>query len=146
MRLRPISLKDANDYVSLKHRHHKPTQGHKFSIAAEDNDNIIGVVIVGRPVARGSDDGRTSEILRCCTDGTKNACSFLNSAAARASKAMGYSKIQTYTLSSEDGASLKASGFRPDGLVKGRDWNTPSRLGRRTDQPMVDKIRWVKEL
>ena len=38
-------------------------------------DRLCGVAICGRPVARYLDDGLTLEILRCCTDGTYNACS-----------------------------------------------------------------------
>jgi hypothetical protein len=52
-----ISLKDANDFVAAFHRHHKPVVGHKFSIAALHDGNIVGVVIVGRLIARMRDDG-----------------------------------------------------------------------------------------
>ena len=40
------------------------------------------------------------EVTRLCTDGTKNACSFLYGAAARIAKEMGYKQIQTYILES----------------------------------------------
>jgi hypothetical protein len=82
--------------------------------------------------------------LRLCTDGTPNACSTLYSACYRAARELGYSMIQTYILDTEPGTSLKASGWVLDGLVKGRDWNCKSRGGRRTDQPMTDKQRWVR--
>jgi hypothetical protein len=45
---------------------------------------------------------------------TKNACSMLYSACARAAQAMGYDKIQTYILVTEPGTTLKASGWYLD--------------------------------
>ena len=92
MRLQTITLKEANSFVAKNHRHHAPVQGHKFSLSVYEGDEIHGVAIVGRPVSRFLDDGLTLEILRLCTDGHKNACSFLYSASARAAKALGYKK------------------------------------------------------
>ena len=90
--LTPISLKDANAFVAQHHRHHRPVTGHKFSIACTEAGRLAGVAIVGRPVSRYLDDGHTLEVNRLCTDGTKNACSFLYAAAWRAARAMGYRK------------------------------------------------------
>lgn len=69
----PITLKEANAFVEQNHRHHGPTVGHKFSIGLSDGEKIVGVAIVGRPVARHLDDGWTLEVNRLCTDGTRNA-------------------------------------------------------------------------
>ena len=80
----PINLDEANAFVAQYHRHHKPVVGHKFSIGAFDGDRLVGAVIVGRPVSRMRDDGATLEVTRLCTDGTRNACSFLYGCAARA--------------------------------------------------------------
>ena len=60
LRLRPISLRDANEYVRKYHRHHKPVAGHKFSIGCEADGELVGVIIAGRPVSRYLDDGFTS--------------------------------------------------------------------------------------
>jgi hypothetical protein len=103
------------------------------------------VAIVGRPVSRERDDGVTAEVTRLCTDGTRNACSILYAAAARACLAMGFEYIQTYTLPEEGGASLRASGWRLDGQSSGRTWNSPKR-SRNADQDGVVKSRWVKLL
>lgn len=84
------------------------------------------------------------EVTRCCTDGTPNAPSMLYAAVARAAKAMGYLKVQTYTLESEPGISLRAAGFQRIIEVRGGDWNRPSRGGRRTDQPLCAKVRWER--
>ena len=142
--LSPISLADAKQYIADFHRHHKPPQGHKFSIAVRDADlKICGVVIVGRPVARMLDDGYTAEVTRLCTDGTRTACSILYAAAARASKAMGYRKVITYILESESGASLKASGWKFEKAAGGGTWDRPN-IGRsRVDNhPTETKQLW----
>lgn len=93
LELVPISLKEANAYVERYHRHHKPVVGHKFSIAAAVDGEIVGVAIVGRPVSRYLDDGWTLEVNRLCTNGYRNACSFLYSAAWRAARNLGYKKL-----------------------------------------------------
>ena len=107
--LQPVSLAEANAFVALHHRHHKPVRGHKYSLGCFTGGQLVGVAITGRPVSRYLDDGLTLEVNRLCTDGTRNACSFLYGAAARAAKAMGYRKIITYILDTEDGASLRAA-------------------------------------
>jgi hypothetical protein len=123
----PIDLKEANAFVAEYHRHHKPVVGHKFSIGAALGDEIVGVVIVGRPVSRHRDDGMTLEVTRLCTDGTRNACSFLYGAAARAAFALGYQRIGTYILKSEPGVSLTAAGWKMIGETPGKSWSVPSR-------------------
>ena len=97
----PITLKEANAFVERHHRHHKPVAGHKFSIGCTDGERIVGVAIVGRPVSRYLDNGWTLEVNRLCTDGTRNACSMLYTAAWRAARAMGYHKLITYILDNE---------------------------------------------
>lgn len=122
LELVPISLKEANAFVEQYHRHHKPVTGHKFSIGASDGEKIVGVAIIGRPVSRYLDDGWTLEVNRLCTDGTKNACSFLYAAAWRAARNMGYKKLITYILDSETGNSLKAAGWKCIGKCGGKRW------------------------
>jgi len=141
MRLKTISLKDANAFVERLHRHHKKVQGHKFSLSAIVEGEVVGVCIVGRPVSRHLDTGERLEITRVCTDGTRNACSFLYGAAVRAAKALGYSAIGTYILGSEPGTSLKASGFCFSKHVPGRSWSCPSRP-RKDKHPTTDKQYW----
>jgi hypothetical protein len=143
MTLRAISLKDANAFVESLHRHHKKVQGHKFSLAAIVDGVIVGVCIVGRPVARLLDTGRHVEVTRLCTDGTKNACSFLYGAAARAAQALGYESIGTYILESEPGTSLIASGWRFKYATGGGTWDRPNR-SRSDKHPTVPKKLFVK--
>ncbi len=121
------------------HRHHKPVVGHRFSIGAVLGGELVGVAIVGRPVARMRDDGLTVEITRLCTDGTKNACSFLYGACARAAFALGFKRIGTYILATEPGTSLTATGWRMIGETKGGSWSRPSR-GRTDKHPTEPKL------
>jgi len=140
----PLDLAEANEFVSRFHRHHHRVVGHKFSIGVAKEGNIVGVVIVGRPVSRALDDGITLEVTRLATDGTKNACSFLYGAAARAAFALGFKRIGTYILASEPGTTLKASGWRLVGEVRGRSWSCASRP--RVDcHPTQDKLRFEVE-
>lgn len=143
LELRPINFAEAAQFVSIHHRHHKAPTGHKFSIACYDGERLCGVAMVGRPVSRYLDDGRTLEVNRLCTDGTKNACSILYAASWRAAKALGYKRIFTYTLQSENGASLRASGWVCDGEAGGKNW-TGARYRQAEMFPEM-KTRWHKE-
>ena len=117
----PMELKQANEYVDLLHRHHQPVYRDKYRVGCEHGGRLVGVVQVGRPVARNLDDGKTLEVVRLCTDGTPHVCSFLYAKAARIAKEMGYRKIITYILESEPGTSLKACGWEFDGFAGGGD-------------------------
>lgn len=143
LKIRPCHIKEARDYVKEHHRHSIPPVGGKFAVACYDGDRLCGVAIAGRPVSRHSDDGRTLEILRCCTDGTYNACSKLYGACCSIGFDMGYDRIITYTLETESGSSLRASGFMFDGKAGGKQW-TGSRRREYYISPDVMKHRWVK--
>ncbi len=141
--LHPLSLSEAMEFVRCHHRHHGSPVGGLFAIgvAKEGEEEPCGVVIVGRPVARLLDNGWTVEITRCCTDGTRNACSILYGAARRAAFALGYQRVVTYTLESEPGTSLRAAGYKFTKRTKGGSWNCPSRP--RVDKaPLQRKFRW----
>jgi len=141
LRLIPIMQKEANAFIAKYHRHHKPPQGCRFCTAVSDGSEIVGVAIAGRPVSRALDDGATLEITRVCTNGFRNASSKLYGACCRAGFALGYTRIVTYTITSESGVSLRASGFRCIGQAGGGSWNRPNR--KRVDKhPTESKIRW----
>jgi len=128
LRVVPINHKEANAFVQKHHRHHKPTVGHKFSIAISDADGVIrGVAIVGRPVSRMLDNGWTLEVNRCCTDGVRNGCSMLYGRAWQVTKDLGYLRLITYTLPEEGGASLRGAGWMCIGERGGGSWNRKSR-------------------
>jgi hypothetical protein len=139
----PLSLAEANAFVSEHHRHHPPAVGHKFSIGVIDEEGELhGCAIVGRPVARARDDGLTLEVTRSCTDGTPNANSMLYGAAARAGFAMGYTRIGTYTLGRETGASLRGAGWH---LISertiNRTWATPTDAKRKSAVTLGETLR-----
>lgn len=144
MEIRPITFREASDFINKHHRHHGATVGHKFSIGLYDEGKLIGCAVCGRPVARHYDDGITCEINRLCTDGTRNACSMLYGACCRVAKEMGYKKIITYILQSENGASLKASNFVCEGEAGGINWTGKRNKGQNIPKEM--KTRWVKKL
>jgi len=142
--LSPITLLEANDFVERLHRHHNPVPGCKFCIAVSDGNTVRGVAIVGRPVARHLDDGWTLEVNRCCTDGAKNACSMLYGATWRATKALGYKRLYTYTLPQEGGSSLRAAGWKLLGEAGGGNWN--SKIRPRVDtEHQQRKLKWIAE-
>jgi hypothetical protein len=161
LRIVPVTLETANDFVRRLHRHNKPVVGSKFCVGVEEFRvkermpsgphgawELAGVAIVGRPVAPKLDDGMTAEITRVCTDGTRNAASMLYGACRKASRAMGYDRIFTYTLPEEGGASLRAAGFKLDKDDAGgsaRMWH--NRDGRKVEPVGNDLIggkwRWA---
>lgn len=142
--IQPIDYGEACVFVMRHHRHHVPPQSRaKFCIGVNDGEKVVGVAMVARPVAMGLDNGWTLEVVRCCTDGTKNACSMLYSACWRAARAMGYLKLVTYTLPEEGGASLKAANWRCIGKAGGGTWHRPNTGRFRVDKhPTQEKLRW----
>lgn len=143
-----MTLETANDFVRKLHRHNKPVVGSKFCVGVQQDAQLVGVAIVGRPVAPRLDDGFTAEITRVCTDGTHNAASMLYGACRKAARAMGYDRIFTYTLPEEGGASLRAAGFKLDKDDAGgsaRMWH--NRDGRKVEPVGNDLIggkwRWA---
>lgn len=158
----PVSFKAACAFVDEIHRHHVAPQGDKFRVGVADEGGVLrGVAMVGRPVSRYLDaGGDTVEVIRLCTDGTRNACSFLYSRAARIAQEMGYRKIITYILDTENGSSLKASGWHLEtNTAGGGEWSAPSRprqlyieqLSLFDDEPkqkypVGNKQRWAKDL
>lgn len=128
LQLVPVSFADACAFVAMHHRHHAPPRGHKYSVGVAAGQVLVGVAMVGRPVARKYDDGRTLEVNRTATDGTPHANSMLYAAAWRAASAMGYRRLVTYTQAGETGVSLRAAGWRVLAERPARPgWNVPSR-------------------
>lgn len=148
----PMSLREANDFVTSFHRHSGRTSrdGGKFAIGCVDNSGELwGVAIVGRPLARLLDDGMTAEVTRTCVkeNAPRNVNSFLYGRCWRIWQQMGGLKMVTYTLETESGASLKGAGWKVAAVSKGHKagWNrTDSAHIKRTWQPLFGqtKLRW----
>lgn len=160
LRAVPLELKEVQNFINTFHRHHSASNRDKYRVGVEHEGKLVGVIQVGRPVSRYLDDGETLEVLRLCSDGTKQVCSFLYSRASRIAKELGYKKIITYILETEDGTSLKASGWNLEennvGGVGG--WDVPSRpreisssqislFEEKSKYPIgLKKQRWSKKL
>lgn len=154
----PVSLTEARAYIDENHRHHIAAKVDKYRVGAEEDGEMVGVAQCGRPVSRILDDGMTIEVLRLCTNGNRNVCSFLYSRCARIAKELGYTKIITYILESESGVSLKASGWHCEKEnVGGGSWDRQSRpreleevqmslFPQKQKYPTEKKQRWAKEL
>ncbi len=142
----PLHMKFANAFVERHHRHSVAVRGCKFCIGALHDNELVGVAIVGRPVARHLQDGWTAEVLRVCVidEAPKNVGSFLYARCRAAWLAMGGRKLVTYTLQSESGASLRGAGYRIIAERPARSgWDTPARRrGRVLDTDHQSKFRW----
>ena len=147
MRLRPFTRDEANRLIAAWHSHHRPVRSHRFAIGALECDQVVGVVVIGNPVARPLADGTTLEVTRLCTDGHPNAASFLLGAAWRAARAMGVRRLVSYTRADESGTCYRAAGWRPVAGVRGCEWTREAELrylpGLFTPATeTVDRVRW----
>lgn len=145
MKVVPCTIQRAKEIVRQYHRHNKPPVSGLFAIGAAHEGKLIGVAIVGRPVARALDDGETAEVTRTCTlpGAPKGAVSFLYAACRRAARTHGYSKVITYTLQSESGASLRGAGWQMELELKPRSgWDTPARRREAGTVDNTAKLRW----
>ena len=145
----PLTLKDANKFVKEFHRHNKDCRGHRFSIGALYKEELVGVAIIGRPIARKLDQKLIAEVLRNCVKpaAPKGTCSFLYSKAIQVWQVLGGKKVITYTLESEKGYSLKAVNFKRAAktpIFKNGWTNRNNRV--LPDTQKIRKIRWEKTL
>lgn len=145
----PVTLRAARAFVGAHHRHHRPPQGGLFAVGASEDccfsDELVGVAIIGRPVARHLADGFTAEVTRLCVieGAPKNTCSMLYGAAWRACRALGYRRLVTYTLPEEGGASLRGAGWKLIGSAGGGSWSRKDRP-RVDEHPTQTKLRWER--
>lgn len=146
LRVVPATKDEAFAYVEKVHRHHDEPQGYKFALAVIDEDHEVrGVCIVGRTVSRHLHDRYSCEVTRVATDGCPNACSALYGAARASAFAMGHTRVYTYTLQSESGASLRAAGYTVDEEdAGGGPWSREGRE-RNDTHPQEKKVRWVSK-
>jgi len=143
LQITTVRFRKACDFVTAWHRHHRPPVGHVFSLGVSCDGVLVGVAIVGHPVARRLDDRQTLEVTRTATDGTSNANSMLYGAAWRAAKALGYIRLITYTQDGESGASLRAAGYRVVAERPARPgWDRPSRPRTPTGTENIQRTLW----
>ena len=154
--IRPTTKTEVRQFIAEHHRHNEaPTEMQiSFAVGLYRDDELVGVASAGRPVARMLDDGFTVEINRSCLEGeVGNGNSRLYGALCRAAKALGYRKVITYTLKTESGASLRASGFESVGETAAASWHRDNRprydanlFGERVNAAGEEKYRWERRL
>ena len=146
-----VTCAEAKAFVREHHRHNRPPVSWRWGHGIANGQELVGVAMVGRPVARAIDHQTAVEVNRLCVKEMDppelkwNACSQLYGAAAREAKRRGFQKILTYTLETEAGTALRAVGWKPVAKTKGGSWNTPARP-RATKAPTCRKVRWEREL
>lgn len=151
MKIVPLKIKEANDFVEKWHRHSARTNndGGKFAIGLEHDSHLVGVAIVGRPVARLLQTPGTAEVTRLCTspDAPKGSESKLYARVKRIWQLMGGTTIHTYTLKRESGASMRGAGMKePAAEVAQQQWTRPSRKREERQIYVEPKVRWTEEL
>ncbi|WP_405776227.1 XF1762 family protein [Streptomyces sp. NBC_01538] len=144
LHLVPVRLREAAAFAQDRHRHHAPPPGQIFAIGAADEDGVLrAVAVVGRPVARHLDDGATLEVTRTCSDGAQNANSLWYGAAWQAGKALGCTRLITYTQDGESGARPRgANGRVVAHRPPRRGWHTPSRPRLTRGTKCVARTLW----
>ena len=152
--LKPIGMKEANEFVAQFHRHnHEVRFGPRFAISVVDaSDEVWGVAIVSHPVTRAlNDNGYCAEVRRVCTkpNAPWGCCSMLYSACWRVWKNMGGRRMVTYTLQSESGASLKSANWKRVAASKGhkvgQSWDTHPRKAK-VDGTVTPEPKWRWEM
>jgi hypothetical protein len=157
----PIPLSVANDFVKKYHRHNDERKIHKFSLGlykkSEDKDILIGVAICGSPTGISYNGKSFLEVYRVCVTEANNSCSMLYGRCTRIAKELGYEKLITYTLKTEPGTTVKASGFELEtDEAGGKKWTgkrAKEREKKRNEAGIVLKLppeekknRWAKLL
>ncbi len=152
LRIVPVDKQTAFDFVK---RHHSALpdanpRGLLFALGVARGARLVGVALCNTPSGRYADPHGVVELTRVATDGTvKGAASKLVARvldtwrmAARGAP----SKLVTYSLTSEEGATYKAlkdKGLRPVARVEGRD-PAGARGGVSGDPSLarISKVRW----
>ena len=143
-----INQRSAKKFIRKHHRHlPKPPAGWKFGGGAFDNDdNLIGVIWIGRPVARHYDDGSLLEINRLCTiPNIPNLNTQLIAWAVKECK-KNYKKVRgliTYLRTYEKATVMQASNFFFVGVTGKGKWrrNNPEEPKQRWYYPFCKKSR-----
>jgi hypothetical protein len=147
LRLLPWAVKHALPFIEQTHRRLPDRQGAMWAVRVVhcmdlEAAQTIGVAVVGRAARLLHQDFATLEVLRVSViEGNRNACSMLYGACSRMARAAGADNLVTYLHGDEHGASLRASGWVPDGMTDGGQWDRSSRP-RRAVADALPKQRW----
>lgn len=132
-----LTLREAHRFVNLHHRHHEASRGGIFALGAFVAGVLVGVIVVGRPLAAATQaKGLIAEVLRCATREEDHATprghakcipSRLYAQARRVWQTMGGFRIETKILREEPGTSLLAAGWLDEGPTGGGSWDRKKR-------------------
>jgi hypothetical protein len=138
-------------FVARHHAHCGIPTAWRFHAAVFNGATLMGVAIVGNPVARALMGRGIVEVNRLCirrdtADALRwNAASMLYGWCAREARRRGFAKIITYTRVDEPGTSLAASGWTHEAMIRGRGWHSALRA-RSNANGWIDKVRWSRSL
>ena len=153
----PITGRQAIAWVNETHRHLPKLQGALFAVSVEWLGVRVGVATVGNPPRKWQGTGRVI-ISRCAAlpdlapvidrrgkEHSAPVCSMLYGRCAEIARLMSYKEIWTYSLSEEDGRSIKAAGFEFMGWSPDSSNWAVSRTGRQQAE-RGRKGRWRRLL
>lgn len=151
LEIRPIEWAAARAFVAHHHAHCRPPVTWRFQTAVYNGRTLLGVALVGNPVARALNRRGIVEVNRLCIRRDTpealrwNAASMLYGWCAREAARLGWRKIITYTRADEPGTSLVAAGWTRDGPVRGRGWHS-ARRARSNTNSWIGKVRWSRQI
>ena len=151
LNIQPITFSAARSFVGDHHVHNRPPAAWRFGMGTWNGDTLIGVVMVGNPVARLFNNRGILEVNRLCIRRDLdrplvwNACSQLYGWAAREARRRGFRRIITYTREDEHATTLRAAGWTREATIRARSWHTPSRPRPNAPIP-TPKVRWSRIL
>lgn len=153
--IRPATLREANNFVRRWHSHNKPVKGCMFAAACETRGrDVVGVAIVGRPIAPALQDGRTIEVTRVATPGLRadrrcwGAMSMLLRSVWQAAWALGVRRGVSYTRSDESGRGYEAAGWVAVATTRPEEWTGGNKSMRWLPglyvptTELVERVRW----
>lgn len=151
LRLRQIEHKGVRGFIDRHHAHCGVSVTWRFHNAVFNGPTLIGVAVVGNPVAPALMGRDILEVNRLCVRRDTppalgwNAASMLYGWCAREAERRGWKKIITYTRADEPGTSLVAAGWTWETTVRGRGWHS-ARRSRSNRNSWIDKVRWSRNL
>ena len=151
LEIHDIDRDRAKRFIAEHHAHCRVPVTWRFHTAILNGRTLMGVAVVGNPVAPGLNGRGILEVNRLCIrrdtpDALRwNAASMLYGWCAREAARQGWRKIITYTRADEPGTSLRAAGWTQEARVRGRGWHS-TRRARSNTNSWIDKVRWSREL
>jgi len=149
--IRPIRFAEAHAFINRHHAHCRAPAGWITGTSVWNGRQMLGVATISSPVARALNGRGIAEIARLCIRRDVapllrwNAASMLLGASARSAEQAGFKTVITYTLQSESGTSLRAAGWSPEAVIRGRGWHRAGRP-RSNVNAYAPKIRWSRTL